>query len=220
MKKALIFTLLVLINLLNAHAQGISCQDTIAIREKLASIRISDQQIRSQLIKTMASKNPEEIKKIAIQMKASDRLNQDFISSILDRCGWPKALSAIENNTIFLVIDHADSAYMNKYFPLLKAQADLGIVAKSDLATLQDRMALRSGQKQTYGTQTFKIGDTVTIWPIADPNQLDLRRKSMGLIPMQEYISLLQRTYQAKINFDENMTVEEAKEKMQKKIKL
>jgi len=69
-------------------------------------------------------------------------------------------LGFLENNTIFLVIDHADSAFMNKYFPLIQQQADNGVVAKSDLATLQDRMLMRRGLKQLYGTQTFKNNGT------------------------------------------------------------
>ncbi|GGE44825.1 hypothetical protein GCM10011413_08700 [Pedobacter psychrotolerans] len=180
-------------------------------------IREADQGIRSRIIKEMATKDPEAMKKIALEMKASDKQNQLLIGSLLDQCGWPKGLDEIENNTIFLVIDHADTAFIAKYFPILKLQSNKGIVAKRDLATLQDRMQLRSGKKQSYGTQTLKTGNMVTIWPIDDVQNLDQRRKEMGLLPMNEYINLLKKTYQSEVIWDKDLSIEAAQEKMRKK---
>lgn len=215
--KNLIPYLLLFLSFSTLHAQDLACNDRKAISEKLKMIREADQGIRSRVIKEMATKDPEAMKKVALEMKASDKQNQLFIGSFLDRCGWPKGLSAEENNTIFLVIDHADTAFMAKYFPILKLQANQGIVAKRDLATLQDRMQLRSGKKQTYGTQTLKTGNIVTIWPIDDPQNLDERRKEIGLLTMNEYIELLKKTYQAEVIWDKDLTVEVAQEKMRKK---
>lgn len=200
-----------------SYAQHIPCNDRIALSQKLQEVRETDQQIRAKLIREMASKDPAALKAVAMEMKASDKQNQVFIGSLLDTCGWPNGLSVSENNTIFLVIDHADTAYMARYFPMLKAQADLGVVAKSDLATLQDRMLLRRGQKQLYGTQTYKTGNIVTIWPVEDPNRLDIRRKKMSLPPMDDYMVLLKKTYQAEVIWDKALTVEIAQDKMRKK---
>lgn len=214
----LLFTLAFILCGLNyAFAQDIACNDRNAISMQLSSVREKDQQIRARVIKEMASHDPEKIKQIALEMRASDKANQTIITALLDKCGWPKGLSELDNNTIFLVIDHADTTYMNKYFPLLKAQADSGVVSKSDLATLEDRMQLKRGQKQLYGTQTFKIGSTVTIWPIAEPEKLDIRRKKMGLLVMEDYISLLKKTYQSEVIWEKDMSVEKAQEKMRKK---
>jgi len=215
--KNLILFLFLFLSFPALHAQDLICNDRKTISEKLKMIREADQGIRSRIIKEMATKDPEAMKKVALEMKASDKQNQLFIGSFLDRCGWLKGLSAEENNTIFLVIDHADTAFMARYFPILKLQADQGIVAKRDLATLQDRMQLRSGKKQTYGTQTLKTGNIVTIWPIDDPQNLDERRKEMGLLTMNEYIELLKKTYQSEVIWDKDLTVEAAQEKMRKK---
>lgn len=217
MQKSLLTLLFIFSGFLTCFAQDIPCNDSLAISQQLISIRDKDQQIRARLIKEIATSDSEKIKQIALEMKASDKENQLTIAALLDRCGWPKGLNTVENNTIFLVIDHADTAYMRKYFPLLKTQADLGVVAKSDLATLQDRMQMRSGKKQSFGTQTFKVGSTVTIWPIAEPADLESRRRLMGLIPMDEYLLLLKKTYQSEIIWDKDMPVEAAQEKMRKK---
>ena len=200
-----------------SYSQEIRCNDSTFISQQLKAIRQTDQEIRAKVIREMTYKDPVAMKKIALEMKVSDQQNQLFISSLLDKCGWPKGLSILENNTIFLVIDHADTAFMTRYFPLLKTQADLGIVAKNDLATLQDRMMLKRGQKQLFGTQTFKIGNIVTIWPIEDSEGLDTRRRGMGLLPMDDYISLLKKTYQSEVIWDRNLTAETAQEQMRKK---
>lgn len=216
LKKILSILLLVLaFNL--SYAQDLPCNDSLAIKQKLKTIREADQEIRARIIQEMATKDPEAMKKIALEMKASDRQNQLYIASLLDQCGWPKGLNAVENNTIFLVIDHADTAFMSKYFPVLKVQADMGIVAKTDLATLQDRMQLRNGKKQTFGTQTLKTGNIVTIWPIDNPDDLDTRRKQMGLMPMSEYIILLKKNYQSEVIWDKDLSIAAAQEMMRKK---
>lgn len=212
-----LITLLFLFFIYTLHAQDLLCDDRKAISEKLEMIRETDQGIRSRLIKEMATKDPQAMKKIALEMKAGDKQNQLVVGSLLDRCGWPKGLSAAENNTIFLVIDHADTAFMIRYFPLLKSQADQGKVARRDLATLQDRMLLRSGKKQFFGTQTLKEGNIVTIWPVDDPQGLDARRKEMGLIPMGAYMALLKKTYQSEVIWDQDLSVDAAQEKMRKK---
>jgi len=217
MQKFIFPLLFIVFSFHHCFAQDIPCNDSLAISQKLKSVREKDQQIRARVIKEMATKDSEKIKQIALEMRASDKENQLLISELLDKCGWPKGLNVLDNNTIFLVIDHADTAYMKKYFPLLKSQAEAGVVAKGDLATLADRMQMRSGKKQLYGTQTFKVGGTVTVWPIADWENLATNRKRMELMPMEEYILLLKKTYQAEVIWDKDMSVETAQEKMRKK---
>lgn len=81
-------------------------------------------------------------------------------------------------------------------------------------------MLLRSGKKQLFGTQTityFKEGNVITIWAMDEPQNLDERRKEMGLLAMNEYIELLKKTYQSEVIWDKDLTVEAAQEKMRKK---
>jgi hypothetical protein len=195
-----------------AQAQEISCSDSLKLREMLREVRDRDQGDRARIIKNLDRKTPEEIKAAAIEMKISDKKNQVIIATLLDKCGWPQGLSSVENHTIFLVIDHADTAYMAKYFPLLKTQTELGVVSKNDFATMQDRILLRSGKKQIYGTQTFKVGTEVIVWPIADVGNVDSLRTGMGLSPMEDYMSLLKKTYRSDVIWDKAMTIEQAKQ--------
>ncbi|WDF53346.1 DUF6624 domain-containing protein [Mucilaginibacter sp. KACC 22063] len=214
-----LFTVLLvsLCGISSVMAQSIPCNDTAQITIKLKSIRKADQESRAQFIKQMAENNPEKAKQLALQMKATDKQNQQEIGELLDNCGWPKGLSAEDNHTLFLVIDHAETTYMKKYFPLLKDQADKGIVPKSDLATLQDRILLRSGEKQLYGTQTFKDGAIIRVWPIDEVEHIDQRRKEMGLPPIDEYLATVKSTYKSEVSWDKEMTIEDARQKVLKK---
>jgi hypothetical protein len=220
MNKVLLLLIFLFTGLQFTQAQNILCSDSLQLREKLSEIRNRDQGDRARIIKDLERKTPEEIKAAALELKISDKKNQLYIAALLDKCGWPKGLSAIDNHTIFLIIDHADTAYMARYFPMLKTQTELGVVSRNDFATLQDRIQLRSGKKQTYGTQTFKAGNVVTVWPVEDMGNLDSRRKAMGLPSMQEYISFLNKTYKSEVLWDKEMTLDEANEKMMRKNKV
>lgn len=217
MNKILAILVFILSGTWTAHAQNLPCTDTAALAKKLKEIRETDQQARAEFIKQLPEHNQEKTRKLALQMKTADQQNQQFVATLLDQCGWPKGLSSTDNHTLFLVIDHAEESYMTRYFPLLKAQAELGVVPKTDLGTLEDRLLLRKGQPQLYGTQTFKKGGTVYVWPVANIGELAERRKLAGFPPMEDYLETVKKTYRSEISWDKDMTVEAAQQKMQEK---
>jgi hypothetical protein len=57
-----------------------------------------------------------------------------------------------------------------------------------DLAMLQDRVLMRQGKKQIYGSQVVfnKTGEPV-FYPIEDERNVNARRKKVGLEPLEEY---------------------------------
>ena len=66
----------------------------------------------------------------------------------------------------------------------------------SDLATLKDRILLRSNKKQIYGTQSVRsISDageqTLYIWPVKNPERLNQMREETGLPTIEVYIKVL-----------------------------
>ena len=49
---------------------------------------------------------------------------------------------------------------------------------------------MNEGRPQTYGTQIAGVDDGEGVpWPIADPEQLDERRATAGLEPLQQYVA-------------------------------
>jgi len=73
--------------------------------------------------------------------------------------------------------------------PLLEASVMEGESKARYLAFLQDRILMREDQKQIYGTQS--LWDTTkkhnVIWPILNPENVNQRRKAVGLEPIEAY---------------------------------
>lgn len=62
-------------------------------------------------------------------------------------------------------------------------------------ATFVDRLRLRGGLKQFYGTQAVNAEGFIMIEPIADEANVDARRKLFGLMPLGAYIKGLEQSY-------------------------
>jgi hypothetical protein len=56
---------------------------------------------------------------------------------------------------------------------------------------MTDRILVSSGKPQRYGSQTLFKGGELVVQPTEDPEHLDDRRKSLGLIPEADYLCLL-----------------------------
>lgn len=65
-----------------------------------------------------------------------------------------------------------------------------GIASNSSLALLEDRVALRQGKKQIYGSQIGFDSETKLyyVMPLEDPDNVDKRRAEVGLQPLADYI--------------------------------
>jgi len=208
----------------NVSAQSYDLKD---IDVELCKIYNVDQQIRKKIIKAM--QNPS-LELISLQNKKDsiDANNQAYVSNLLDSFGWPDNLSDTANRAIFLVIDHSDNPYSEKYFEMVKDKANQGIISKANAATLQDRILMRANKPQKYGTQTkidivYYMTDTdvsknknVTyIWPIEDPEKVDELRISVGLQPINTYIQQVEELYKTKVVWDKNLKVRDFQAKEQ-----
>jgi len=124
-------------------------------------------------------------------IKQKDSINLVKANKILNQYGWlgPQDVGMNRSQALFLVIQHADLKTQQKYLPMIEKAEREGKILSSNLAILQDRIAMREGRKQVYGSQEFKDKTTGMSYryPIIDPDKLDERRKSMGLQPMKDY---------------------------------
>jgi hypothetical protein len=125
-------------------------------------------------------------------IRHNDSVNLMKVTSMIDKFGWlgPVEIGDDGCETMFIIIQHADLQTQEKYFPALKAAVKAGKARQSRLAYLEDRILLRKGQNQIYGTQVFlniKTNEAYVL-PLEDPYNLDTRRASIGLEPMANYI--------------------------------
>ena len=162
----------------------------------LCDIGLKDQAVRADWAKVATgSVTQEEAIEYAMKMEETDSTNLASVSRILDTYCWPSGLSDAANKAIFLVIDHSDLKTMNKYIGLFRDAVEKGYLSMNDFVTMEDRMLMNSGKPQKYGTQAYSLvedGKTVTyIWPVEDPDKLDALRKSVGLMPIEDYLEIV-----------------------------
>ncbi len=165
---------------------------------QLDSIYLDDQKYRLQ-IKEIEEKfgwESKEMKDLWTIIDMKDSINLITIKAILDKEGWLGADVVGEqgNSTLFLVIQHSNQNTQEKYLPMMRNAVKNGKARASDLALLEDRVALRQGKKQIFGSQ---IGQNLKtqlyyIRPIEDPDNVDKRRAEVGLDPIADYVSYWQ----------------------------
>lgn len=165
----------------------------MALLPMLDTIYKDDQLPRFELI-NLTRNNAGQAKLDSIKriIKKKDEINLDKVNGIVEKHGWlgPQEIGMNGSQGIFLAIQHADLATQKKYLPLIKQAEKEGKTLSSNLALLEDRIAMREGREQLYGSQGFKdkVTGTSYIYPIADVDQLDQRRKQMGMPPMAAYV--------------------------------
>ena len=122
-----------------------------------------------------------------------DSINLIKVKKILDERGWLGAdiIGNQGNSTLFLVIQHSDIETQEKYLPMMREAVSKGNARASSLALLEDRVALRKGGKQIYGSQVGRDQETgeYYVLPLVDPDNVDKRRAEVGLGTIQDYIS-------------------------------
>jgi hypothetical protein len=149
------------------------------------------------------------------EMSRVDSLNRIIVFDILDKEGWPANLSEKANQAIWIVIDHSDADNQKKYLPLVKQKSEEGVLNKVDYAILNDRVLMKDGKPQIYGTQiklsAVYIGEDLTtqffLWPVENPEALDSLRKTIGLPPIKDYLHASGQSLGQEIIWDKNKTI-------------
>jgi hypothetical protein len=180
--------------------------NTDSLKVLLDSVWITDQgyRFKQMELQKKGETESEEYKKLILAIKKTDTINIKIITTIIDKYGWlgAEVIGDQGNQVLFTVIQHANLATQEKYLPIIREAAKEGKTLTSNLAILEDRIALRQGKKQIYGSQVWLDTKTGNIYvqPMEDPENVDKRRIEVGLPIMDEY---LQQSFQIKWNIEE-----------------
>ena len=165
---------------------------------QLQIIENDDQSARMQIdiIRTQFANDTsilsDKLKSVWKIMRIKDSINLIKVSAIVDKYGWlgSEEIGDDANSTLFIVIQHADLKTQEKYLPLMRIAVKNGKAKARSLALLEDRVALREGKKQIYGTQVFQNLKTneYFVLPLEDPYNVDLKRAEVGLQPLSVYL--------------------------------
>jgi hypothetical protein len=184
------------------------CQEDkkVQLESKLVEVLQIDQSIRHDLneIRAKYAGKPELEEKsdsLIAQMLKIDKENQLFIANLLDLKGWPSDLSPQGNMAIFMVIQHGEPEYMDKYAPIVDDAYAKGYINSRYYVLFKDRTLMYAEKPQIYGSQI----QNGYVWPTEDVENVDERRKQMNLSPMEDYLKLFKGIT---IVWDKNLTVE------------
>jgi hypothetical protein len=156
----------------------------------LDSIYQEDQKYRLELMEILNKSDRNESDNFEIIVlskiiKERDSINIIKIEMILNEHGWLGAdvIGEHGNNTLFLVIQHSNLETQLKYLPMMQEAVKLGNLKSNDFAILEDRIAVRQGKRQIYGSQIFKNYDTGEsyVYPLIEPEKVNERRAKVGL---------------------------------------
>lgn len=186
----------------------------------LRTVHDRDQAVRLEVLR-LSQQEPQQVDSLlaaCARMEEVDARNRQIVSSLLEK-GWPEGLSDEANETIWLVIDHADLAMQRRFMPLVEEQMRAGRISGVSYATLLDRMLMREGRPQRYGTQTHAstllvVGDPphveriCRLWPVESPERLDSLREAVGLEPIDDYLHAVGESYGAPCTWDPTLGVE------------
>lgn len=216
--KRLLYLLVLFVTLFACNNKKSTHSSAAQTDSLLCELHERDQQIRHELMRVqrafIAEQRAELVDSIVMLVEEEERtdsLNRVVVDSLLQN-GWPEGLSEQSNQTIWLIIDHGDVEYQERYLPLIEQQVMRGIISLADYATLSDRVNVRRQRPQRYGTQTGytqRYGETFTyVYPIEDIAKLDSLRLSVGLDSMHIYLRQVSETLGTSVAIDTALTWE------------
>jgi len=163
------------------------------VRAELEAMLTTDQAHRTEVIELekQHGRDSREVKEAWAKQTAIDTRNIARLEEIIAAHGWPGSTQFGSRASVaaFLILQHAHIRYQKKYLPQARAAAAQGELRASSLALLEDRVRLREGQKQLYGSQVTR--NSAGEWeplPLEDEASVDTRRAGVGLGPLADYL--------------------------------
>lgn len=162
------------------------------LQHRLQEIGRSDQEVRYEFLTAYNAqpRNQALVDSLIAKMQCVDSINQEAIGQILDTRGFAgRDMVGSASMVYWLVIQHAPVEMQKKYFPLFVEAMERGDMERSQVAMMDDRIAMHEGRPQKYGSQIVENeqGKRV-IYQLLDPTQVDQWRKAMDLPPLADYM--------------------------------
>jgi hypothetical protein len=130
-------------------------------------------------------------------MAAVDGDNTTWLRALVLDVGWidVKRFGRETASKAFLIVQHSgDLRLMQGALPEIEKDMRAGVGDPQDYALLYDRLKLKLGERQRYGSQFGQNdkGETV-IFPLEDKAKVEEFRKAIGLFPLSQYIAIIKQ---------------------------
>jgi len=127
------------------------------------------------------------------RIRAVDKKHYPRLLQIYRTYGWP-AISLFgkeAGDNYWLLVQHQDLAFQKMVFPAMKRAMAKGEASKMDYAYLYDRVMVRQGKPQHWGTQGRCLHGNGVLYDVDERATLDRRRAELNLWPEKEYLRML-----------------------------
>ncbi len=157
----------------------------LSLKQKLEWILERDQYDRI-LWKQTENRHPEETRRNKLlQARAwdTDSTNLDMVNEVLAEVGFPRRSQVGEYAVLAVssVFQHNSLEQQEEFLPQLEEAVRNGDIAPMYLALLKDRIDVREGRPQKYGTQRGPDG----LCPLLDASRVNEWRKEVGMSPIE-----------------------------------
>jgi VWFA-related protein len=166
-----------------------------------------DSKLREELLK-LREKQEKRLREAVAGNKKDDALLKDMKNSrerntgqlcpILKSFGWPTTAMVGKDGAAaaFSLLQNSSAPELQiDLLPVVVAAAKHGEIPRPSLAGYIDQLRLNAGLKQLFGTQATIINGFLVLYPIEGESQVDLRRKSYELPPLDGYLRALEQAY-------------------------
>lgn len=144
-----------------------------------------DQEVRQRWIKDQKNEAIRE------EVRALGKKHTARLDEIVAAHGWPgrTIMGDGQQAAAWTIAQHGDNAFLERMLPLMYEAVIKRELDEALYATSLDRVLIRRGMKQMYGTQ-FDV-DVATgkcqPQPIEDPDRVDERRLRAGMTTLADY---------------------------------
>ena len=189
--KLFLLCLLALTSLLPERSHAQTSTNFIAILDTVWQTEQEPIRLRDSLLNLYGADSKQYQEQQEIYEK-NHAVNEEIVKNLLDTYGWPtrEMIGERGNWTICNVIQHADNSVRVEYLPLMRqAVKDKKLEARF-LVRAEDRIATERGDLQLYGGQMKYYPETqsMNVWPVYDPANIDKRRAEIGLEPIAVFL--------------------------------
>jgi hypothetical protein len=156
------------------------------IQKELANRLQEDQRIREKLMDGLVGEVVEQMQKI-------DGDNTQYVKRLITELGWIDAgrFGREASTAAFMIVQHSgDLPLMLAALPEIEKDVQAGKADGQDFALLYDRTQLSLGNPQRYGSQIGQANGKTVVLPVEDREKVDEYRKSMGMMPLTDYLKL------------------------------
>ena len=166
------------------------------LQESLLQMEHEDQSVRKEIEKFVGQKPPNKLLKKAHTI---DLENTAKLKSIISQYSWlTKDLVGEKGvRAAFLIIQHSqDLKFQKRMLPYLKSSylKHEGITGQ-EVALLTDKLMIRQGKSQIYGTQFDVENAQIIFKPIENIDVVNRLRAEMKMPPLDFYKKLLEKMY-------------------------